>query len=300
VNNDTTVLSNNRYVLGQDLQLPAIFQTSLGVEQGLATGQTINAKYTFQRGNHLLRAHNINAPFPGVGRPDPTTGNVNQIESTANLTLHSLNINLTSRFAKRFFYTAGYILSNQTTESDGAFSLPSDNFNLTAERGPGELDIRHRLFAYLSINLLSGFRTGINIQYSSAAPYNITTGFDDNGDTTINDRPVGVTRNSARGDSSFNTGIRLSWNKGFGEQKASATSQGPRIIKVSSNDVGALAGAIGQDNKLLNLGFYVDVNNIFNHTNFTDFSGVETSPFFGKPTAALPGRHVQIGMNLNF
>ena len=38
---------------------------------------------------------------------------------------------------------------------------------------------------------------GLNVQGSSALPYNITTGFDTNGDTVFNDRAAGVERNSA-------------------------------------------------------------------------------------------------------
>ena len=34
--------------------------------------------------------------------------------------------------------------------------------------------------------------------YASAAPFNIVTGADNNNDTTVNDRPAGVSRNSAR------------------------------------------------------------------------------------------------------
>ena len=47
--------------------------------------------------------------------------------------------------------------------------------------------------------LWNGVRAGFNMQVSSALPYNITTGVDDNGDTVFNDRPLGVERNSARG-----------------------------------------------------------------------------------------------------
>ena len=44
---------------------------------------------------------------------------------------------------------------------------------------------------------------------SSALPYNIITGFDNNGDTVINDRPDGVARNTARGAATWNLNARL-------------------------------------------------------------------------------------------
>ena len=65
-------------------------------------------------------------------------------------------------------------------------------------------------------------------QGSSAPPYNLITGFDINGDTLINDRPHGVTRNIARGAAQWNVNLRLSKTFNFGPQ---STSDGPRVIR---------------------------------------------------------------------
>jgi hypothetical protein len=42
------------------------------------------------------------------------------------------------------------------------------------------------------------------------------------------------------------------------------------------------------------------VNNLTNRTNFMNYSGVLTSPFFGKPTMAQGARRIQASMNLQF
>ena len=60
--------------------------------------------------------------------------------------------------------------------------------------------MRHRIFGFVSTPLFFGLRTNVNARYESAMPYNITTGFDNNDDSVINDRPAGVGRNAARGD----------------------------------------------------------------------------------------------------
>lgn len=44
---------------------------------------------------------------------------------------------------------------------------------------------------------------------------------------------------------------------------------------------------------------YGDVSNLFNRTNFTRYSGVLTSPYFGRPTAALPGRRIELGLRVS-
>jgi len=55
----------------------------------------------------------------------------------------------------------------------------------------------------------------------------------------------------------------------------------------------------GQD-KRYHLGFYVQAYNVLNHANLTNFTGVETSPFFGHATAALPPRRIEIGTRFSF
>ena len=61
-----------------------------------------------------------------------------------------------------------------------------------ADWGPSAQDVRHRLFFMSNSPLGNGVRAGLNVQGSSAPPYNITTGLDDNGDTVFNDRAAGV------------------------------------------------------------------------------------------------------------
>ena len=97
--------------------------------------------------------------------------------------------------------------------------------------GPSAQDIRHRLFLMFNTPLPLGVRAGLQAQYSSAPPYNITTGRDNNGDTVFNDRPVGVGRNSARGADQWNVELRVnrSFNLGglLGRRRADHDRRGP-------------------------------------------------------------------------
>ena len=47
-----------------------------------------------------------------------------------------------------------------------------------------------------SMNLPKGFRLQMTMNVSSGAPFNITTGQDNNGDGSVNDRPAGLGRNA--------------------------------------------------------------------------------------------------------
>ena len=42
------------------------------------------------------------------------------------------------------------------------------------------------------------------------------------------------------------------------------------------------------------------VFNAFNHANQINFTGVKSSPFFGRATAAMPGRRMEVGMRFSF
>ena len=44
----------------------------------------------------------------------------------------------------------------------------------------------------------------------------------------------------------------------------------------------------------------VFVNNLTNRTNLMNYSGVQTSPFYGQPTMAQGARRIQASMNLQF
>jgi hypothetical protein len=89
-----------------------------------------------------------------------------------------------------------YTLSWTNSDSDGATSLPADNYNLAAEWGRAYTDRRHSVFVGGRISLPYGFNLSPFITASSGSPFSITTGFDENGDTNLNDRPSGLARNA--------------------------------------------------------------------------------------------------------
>jgi hypothetical protein len=285
------------------MRMPYFEQASVGAERAVTKWGQLRATYMYQRGVHLLRGHNINAPLAGAGRPDPTVGNITQIESTANSTTHLLNIGMNFQNPqRRIFGGINYVLARSINDADGPLSLPADNFNLRAERGPAMTDIRHRLFGMFNAPLLKGFRISSVFNILSAMPYNITTGFDDNGDSVTNDRPAGVSRNSARGAAQVNLSARLGWSIGFGQpREGGAQGANMRVVRIrNENDALGAAPMLGGNNKRYRFEIYIQASNLLNHTNRMMFSGVQTSPFFGHATAAQPPRRIETGMRFNF
>jgi hypothetical protein len=297
-----TTLPPSRIQTDPDLQIPYIIQASFGVETNPWKLFRLTTNYQYQRGVHLLHGRNLNAPIPGLGRPDPLIGNITNIESSAYQSSHRLMAGIgPAKFVQGLFWNVNFLLMKNTNEADSPFSLPSNNFDLRADRGPAASDMRYLISGFISKRLPSGFAISTIFQASSALPYNITTGFDNNGDTVINDRPAGVSRNSARGAARWEFGSRLSGGTDFGpDQKQNAAGPQIRMVRVGGGDGAAAPSLPGMATKKYRLEFYAQAFNLLNHANLGVFSGVQTSPFFGQATSAQPPRRFEVGTRFNF
>jgi len=297
-------LAPSRVQSDPNLQAPYVFQSSLGVESTSFKLVRLTTNYQYQRGIHLLRGRNLNAPVPGLGRPDPNVGNITDIESSGYSSVHRLMIGVgPAKFVSGLFWSANYFLMKSTNEADTPFSLPVNNFDLRAERGPSGSDIRHFFSAFANKRLIRGFAISAIVNATSALPYNITTGFDNNGDSVINDRPAGVARNSARGAARWEVGSRLSWSKDFGPERQQ--TGGGMQVKMVRMDRGGEGGAAAPSmstpgTRRFRLELYAQAFNLFNHTNPGNFVGTQTSPFFGQATSAQLPRRLEVGTRFNF
>jgi Carboxypeptidase regulatory-like domain len=298
-------LPASRIQIDPNLRMPYVSQASIGVEQSLPHNIRLMSQDSYRRGIHQLRGRNVNAPIDGV-LPDQSAGVVTQIESSADSFNHLLFVNFNWAKIGKFMIGAAYVLSKTSDETDGALSLPADNFDLRGERGPSQQDTRHRFNILTNFRLTKSLSLSSIFNASSARPYNITTGFDDNKDLSVNDRPAGVGRNSARGAGQWDLSSRLSWGFSFGKKPDNQGMGGPqvRIIRGGA-DSGEMLGAMGSmppgpDDKRFRAQFFIQATNLFNHANLIGFSGVRTSPLFGQAVAALPGRRIETGMRFSF
>ena len=313
-----TVLPASRIQLGPRLTQPTIHQASIGYERPIGSMGQVRANYMTMRGVDTLRSINVNAPIDGV-RPFAGAGNVTQIESTGRRDTDRVSVGLNVRFGGRngpgsaILTNVNYQWSNTRAFSDGPLSLPADSHNPDADWGPAAQDVRHRMFAMLNTPIGLGIRAGMQAQWSSAPPFNITIGRDDNGDTVFNDRPDGVSRNSARGADQWNVSLRLSRSFNLGSvftgpgiisgpmgsagstAPASAMAQGPGG---GGERVMVMAGGPGQARYRLDL--YASITNLFNTTNLNQFVGNQLSPYFGQATSAAAPRKVEVGLSVAF
>ncbi len=302
------VLPPSKYALADDLVSPKRTMVNVGISQQLSPVLNANVSLNHSVGTNRFRGLNVNAPFADGSRPDPSLGNVTQVESTAHFRGDSLNAGLNLNIpSRRTVLFANYTWLHQRNDADGPFSLPADNYSDAGEWGP-VAGVPHHVFSGM-VN--TAFRRNIHLGFTAAArtgvPYNITTGRDDNGDTVFTDRPAGVTRNSGWTKGMWDVGARASYAFGFGTRAAAGgMAGGPTVVIQRVGGTGAATdmlnavGGGGADDKRVRFEFFVSAQNLLNHVNPIGYSGVMTSPFFGQPTAAMPARHIDVGLRLGF
>jgi hypothetical protein len=302
-------LPPSRIDLGPDLTQPTIHQASIGYERPLASWMGFRTDYLLTRATSTWRSINVNAPVEGL-RPDPAVGNVTQLQSTGRRDSDRVTAALSMRAPSRSLMgNVMYQWSNTRNFADSPLALPSDSTNPDVDWGPSGMDARHRLTVMLNTPVLFGVRAGMQAQYSSALPYTITTGRDDNGDTVFNDRPAGVGRNSARGADHSNVNLRLTRSFSLGGMLggdgpirigAPAPSASARGQMGGGGGMAVGTGMGGGPQARYRLDLYVQAFNVLNRTNYTTFVGTELSPYFGRPIAAAPPRRLELGVSLNF
>jgi hypothetical protein len=185
--------------------------------------------------------------------------------------LNALTMRVERRFANRLGVLLGYSLGNVQTWSTGTFgTIPTDSNDKfkPLDFGPSDNDVRHRLTGHVMSELPFGINVAGIVTANSAAPYNRTTGRDDNLDFVLNDRPAGVPFNSLRGDPFFNTDLRVSKKFSLGHTR--------------------------------NLELMWEMFNVLNTVNLADFNGNEQASTFQQARAALPPFQAQLGARVTF
>lgn len=279
-----------------DLKSPHIIHSTFALKRQFLKSQRLEAEYVFQKGVNLFRTRNINAPIAGI-RPDPASGNINQVESSGNFIGNSLRLRANGSFRKETSYGVSYTLEKFTSDFDGIFVLPVNNYDLKNDRAAANNDRRHSFSTSMRWEILKGGSIAAVYTLASPLPYNVTTGFDDNGDTIFNDRPTGTKRNSSRGAWQNQLDIGVSYFFSFINYKGKKKGTESAVFKP-----GEIAGGQGltDEHKRFSIKLYITGRNILNTTNLQNFVGVQTSPLFGRSISAKQPREIQAGLRFNF
>lgn len=268
------LLATNISRLAGDLTAPYIFAAQNGFNYKFNKTLTFEGIYTFRKGLRHFRSRNINAPVKGI-RPDADLGIIQLLESSGVTNENSFELRINGYFKGVNAY-ANYQLSKKISDFSNVLSLPADSYDLRLERAISNLNEPHRVNISLNFNVLKAIDVSPAIRIESGYPYTITTGRDNNGDTVFNDRPFGLARNTERGQWLKQTDLRIGW-------------------RMPLNYLG-----IVKENNKKSLGLNINVRNLFNTSNLTNYMGVQTSPFFKQPTFAQTPRSIQFGLSYRF
>jgi outer membrane receptor protein involved in Fe transport len=263
--------------------------TMFSVERTFPRNLFIAATYELKKEWHLNRLTNLNAPYDATApvrrscrpeqpaetcvRPDPGRGNIVMLESTGWGYAHWVRLRVRQRVGI-FNLSADYLLDKAKNNGSAlARELPTDSWDIRSDYG-NRIQPRHTVDGTVNARLPYGVFLATQLSGNTGRFYTITTGRDDNRDTSINDRPPGVARNTARAPAYFNVNVNLS--KAF-----------------------FLSGA-GSAGVRKNVNLFANVTNVFNWVHYGLPSGVMTSPNFGRSTSALDPRDIEIGVRFQF
>jgi hypothetical protein len=318
----------NRYVLGSEYRLPQITRVSAGVDQGMLKVVRLAATYSYQRAARLARGLNVNQPVTGV-RPNPVFANIVDVVSDAASRQHQLqvdaNINpgaLLPAFNgplvswKRSTVFLNYTLAKVENNTDGPFSIPATG-NLDEEWGPassgqggaffvlngialggpppGATDVRSRLNVNFNNQIVRNVLLSLGVNTSTAPPYALLTGRDDNNDGVFNDRPAGAGRNNLRASGQTVVFLFAAYQFAFG-----TIAPLPPGVGVFGGGGAAQVRTFDQGNKRYRMQLFVSAQNLTNQRNYAGYSGTLTSPFFGRPTTVSGMRKIDVGVSFQF
>jgi len=292
-----------RLTLADIAELPRWQRASIGIDHQIRQRLRVNVDTFYEHTRNDFRSIDLNAPTGGV-RPDPTFGRVLLVQSIGRSTRSGFNVDLNFSPRPRVFSSVRYGYSRTMNDGEDALTPPPLG-TFETEWAPSRGDARHRLNWNVGGPIGPwGLTASLNGRLQSGSPYNLTTGFDDNGDALFNDRPLGTSRNSLRGALTTQTDLRLAWSFPAPQFAGSINAQrgpggggqgGPR-----GPDGPRGPGGPGGRGPGRRFEMYLSVQNLFNRVNYTSYVGVLTSPLFSRPTSAQAARRMELGWRFSF
>jgi hypothetical protein len=283
------VSPRNAYVLG-DYKLNKNRRYSAGIDQRFSPRFGFNLLYNYYLQEQLPRGKNLNPVVNGV-RLEPANGNVIATITDAELHRHEFYANFNFSLLapgpaaqrgtfnwRRLAANGGYSYIRARRNAMGPFDVPASG-SLDTEWGHGPADNPYRTNIGITSTQLRNLSVNLAINASDGYVYNETTGFDDNRDGLLNDRPQGVGIWALRTPRVWTLSSRFSYNLPIGAPPEQGRPAGPQRYRAS---------------------IFVSINNLTNRANLSGYSGVVTSPFFMTPTSVQNPRKVDMGMNISF
>ncbi len=322
------------FAFQRDLKTAYMQHWNVNVQQQLGRSQMVELGYVGSKGTKLLAARDINQAAPSVmsfnPRPVPQFADILFQESSASSVYHGLQARFQQRLDHGVSVLASYTWSKAIDNASNFFqstgdpNFPQNSYDMAAERGRSNFDVRHRFSTSFSWDLpfgrgqrwladdgwvsavVGGWQTYGIVSLQTGRPFTVALlgeidwtntgranlGFGNNdrpdlvGDAKLDDPTV---------ERWFNTNAFAFPLPGSFGNSGRNVVDGPGFQNVNFSVVKNTL--LNED---LNLQFRAEFFNLFNHPNFDLPDNFVGSPTFGRIISAQSPRHIQFGVKLIF
>ena len=291
------------YLPGDDLSLPYVHSTTVGIAKLLWGDTAVEVDYIHQEQKDLQTGRDANLPARGPlatnPRPYPQFSSVTLINSLTNSNYDALQAQLRRRIARsqwQVSYTFAKAISDNTNDNASFNTDPWNTFG-NDDRGLDENDRRHALSVSAIASLPWQIQLSTIVSLRSGIPWDITAGVDLDRDGNNQDRPAGLVKNSGGTESDVNLQII----NAFRQSRNLAPISIEQLTRTSRDSVVDLRATkqftIGAARRF---DLFLEAYNLFNTVNFENPSGTITSGSFATYTAARDARQIQWGARFQF
>lgn len=147
---DSPITAPLSFTVARNFRDPYVQQWNFGTQTDVGGGVVLDLSYVGSKGTRLLLRRDANQPEPGGIPPDPQFTTVQEIDSEASSTYHSLQARAVRRFRNGLEFLASYTWSKSIDDASQLFStavepgFPQDSHDIAAERALSDFDARHR------------------------------------------------------------------------------------------------------------------------------------------------------------
>ncbi len=295
----TSTITTLRTPLPSLSQIPSL-QTHFGVEHDFPKHWHAQVNLYLARAWDDLRSRNINAPLngqPAGPRPFAANTNLYQFQQTGGLGGNVLFAGVDQHSLKHLQIFAGYIHMNLKTNADTPTLFPQSTYSNAGEYARPTWEATHHFIAFTNYVFPLGIVLSNQFDAASGNPYNVTTGFDSNGDGIFNDRPhFAASTDTGAIATQFGTLSSI----GSGTSIARNAGTLPWNVHLDGNLSRTFNLPHASEKEAQTVALNLRSTNLLNHPNGTAVGGVLGSPLFGRTYAADPGRRIEVGLRYSF
>ena len=275
---------------------------NFGGTRVLPGGWNLSADYYFGRLWNYTRSLNVNAPLnndPYGPRPGVPNTDVLQVQPSGQGTVNAEFFGVDQHKLKYVQLFFGGVRVNLIDDTDDSplFS-PQSSYTDAGEFAHRTDQPVWNVFGNATFTLPRKIQLSGDLNAGGDSHYNITTGFDNNGDGNFNDRPQYAAPGTPGAvQTPFGLLVAAGGTGVFPRNKGVL----PWSIHLDTNLQRAFTlthNAKAEHQQVLTVN--VRSSNVLNHTNVTSVGGVFNSPLFGVPYAADNGRRVEAGLRYSF